>query len=39
MIVLENEITFTSMTEENLNDEHADNNENLTGTSIDHTKK
>ena len=37
-IVLENEISFPSMTEESSNEEHADKNENVTKTCIYHTK-
>ena len=39
MIVLGNEITLPIMTEEILNEEHDDNNENVTETGLDHTKR
>ena len=37
-IVLENVITFTSMIEVSVNEEHSDNNENVTDTILDNTK-
>ena len=39
MIVLENDITSTSINEETVNELHADKNGNVTKTSLYHTKK
>ena len=39
IIVLENDISIPSMMEWSVNDEHDDNNENVTKTCLDHTKR